>query len=232
MKFNTLLLDRDRVALMHWEDVLRKADPAVFATKIPRANVQQAWMLAAIEALGFFEPRAKILCIGCHADTAFLAIRNNLQTGIGIDPVEGTGTLSQFYRNNDNLFGTFDVVFATSVIEHEIDDDRFIIEAWKFVAPGGVLLLTCDFKPVSRIGDRIEGANLRFYDPAMLDMLLDNLTDFEFLDKPHWYGEPDFDHAGHRYAFAAIGIRKLRRTITEWREKLAGIENPDFEDVD
>ena len=208
MKYNALLLNPERTTFLPFEQELCAADPAMFATKIPTANVQQAWMLAAICELGYTRPTDKLISIGSHADTAYAAVLARGLDVVGIDPAEGTGTLADYTEAHPEAEGAFDVAFSTSVIEHDPHDVLFIEQAWALVKPGGVLLLTTDFKPATHPGDCIPGSNERFYNSQMLQDLLAHVEGGTALDPPDWSGHPDFHLAGHVYAFATMGVRK------------------------
>lgn len=116
-----------------------KKYPQLMQRKIQEANIQQAWMYDTIASLA--ESDSSMLCVGCHEDTAYYALKDNYGNVVGIDPIINYDLAT--YKANQNK--KFDVVFSTSVIEHVDDDESFIADMCDLLNPGGYGVITCDF---------------------------------------------------------------------------------------
>lgn len=115
--------------------------PDMMARKISRANVQQAWMLHMLKKHG--DKSKEILCIGSHEDTCAYTLIYEGWNIHCIDPIYNYD-LHQ-YMNISNRPENFDIVFSTSVIEHEQNDELFLQEMCLLLKKGGFGFLTCDF---------------------------------------------------------------------------------------
>lgn len=113
--------------------------PQLMQRKIEEANIQQAWMYDTIMRLA--NPSSSMLCVGCHEDTAYYALKDNHGNVLGIDPIINYD-LAAYKYNHDKKF---DIVFSTSVIEHVDDDELFISDMCELLNPGGYGIITCDF---------------------------------------------------------------------------------------
>jgi hypothetical protein len=175
--------------------------------KISEANVQQAFVLD--EILKRSSRNESILCVGCFEDTAFCNLQW-LEYGIlmGIDPNSvyplQRQSLEEFYSNAQEKYN---VVFATSVLEHVQDDETFLSYFCDLIAPGGVGILTCDFNHNYKPGDPVPATVVRQYTPYDLGVRLKEVLDrynCRYVDEPDWTGELDFHYQGHDYAFATM----------------------------
>jgi hypothetical protein len=209
MRFNTVLDDAARREFAWFVDQVGYWSGEAFTRKIPEANVQQAWMYAAIHDLVHSKAvpeKPRILSVGCYDDTCWIALKQQGWNILGIDPVYNSN-LEDYWQNNPTE--SFDIVFSTSVIEHVPDDEEFIFQCNNLIKLGGVGLLTCDYKESATKGDCIPGANERFYSYDAMIALAKAIAPSKLLDVDDWQGHPaDFHHAGHSYAFATMGWSK------------------------
>lgn len=214
MKYNVILDDKSRAELDPYIKALWTMAPEMMKRKPERANIQQAWMLAAVRSVF---PDAwntawpvKFLCAGSFEDTAHESLVKYGYDCTGIDPVQNF-TLHDYRTFAPNE--RFDVAFATSVIEHVPDDIAFIQELAAAVKPGGYLFLTCDFQRGYAAGDGTPTTSLRFYNERSMYLIQELLRNagFQPLDEAAWGasdGAEDFTWEGHWYAFATLGMRK------------------------
>ena len=209
---NRLLRDSDRASLQWVENYMNTLRPDMVARKIPRAHIQEVKMFLAL--LGLFEnSETSYLCAGACEDTASACLR---ALGIGrLLEVDPCGSPMQYSMNLHEFLATvggqYDVVFATSVLEHTRDDEEFVADVCSAIKPGGYGLLTCDFAEIWRPGQPVPVTGLRLY-------TTDDFTKrfFPILDKfgcklctnYDWCGDPDFEFSGCNYSFAAFSFRK------------------------
>jgi len=207
--FNRILDDRARRELAPLVERLFELAPETMARKIPRANVQQAFVLDVVEHLASRFPDPRILCAGCYEDTAYEALVKLGYEVTGIDPVLNRD-LETFYRDEPGLEGRFHVVFATSVLEHVRHDGLFLMRVSDLLAPGGFAVFTVDFKEGFRPGDPMPREDYRLYTKEdILEHLLPLVPELELLDEPRWdCPEPDFHYGGVDYTFATLTLRK------------------------
>lgn len=211
VKFNGVLDDLERARYSRTIGQLEELAPETIARKIPRANVQQAFVKDAVEFFTRGDRTARVLCVGAFEDTASHALQRLGFQVEEIDPALNC-SLAEFVRRPTTGVGTYDVVFSTSVIEHVPDDEEFIAHIARLLRPGGVAILTLDFKAGYKPGDPKPLVDERLY---TLDELLGRLllvnVDCELVDVPDWlHGEPDFVYEGVAYGFATLTFRKRR----------------------
>jgi SAM-dependent methyltransferase len=208
--FNRILDDRARFEYSGVIKELKTLCPDVFARKIARANVQQAFVFDTVRhfARALSEPR--LLCVGSFEDTAAIALRNSGFKFDEIDPVVNKLDLNTFYNLPTTKPQTYDIVFSTSVLEHVKDDETFMNQIAELLAPNGVGVLTCDFKEGYKVGDAVIGGDYRFYTRDDLSRRLHGvLKDCAFVDSPRWDCQsPDFELGGFKYTFATMVFRK------------------------
>lgn len=201
---NRLLTNQDRDDFGPLIQEMIQTNPEMMGRKIPQANVQQAWILASVREANV----SKILSIGCFEDTAAETL---LKDGIeitGIDPCINYD-LSGFIKANPDM--RFDCVFATSVLEHVEDDEKFLREMCDVLNPDGVGLLTMDYRNDFQAGQPVPATDVRLYtasDIQRLGKVLESKGCY-FVDKPDFTGEPDFVYQGHKYSFYAMTFKKL-----------------------
>ena len=129
----------------------------------------------------------------------------------GIDPAWNQD-LESYYRSHPEALGRFQVVFATSVLEHVRHDGLFLMRAAELLAPGGYAVFTMDFKEGFRPGDPLPREDYRLYTKEdILANLLPLVPEMELADEPRWEcAEPDFRYGGVDYTFAALVLRKRK----------------------
>lgn len=209
-QFNRILDDRARFEYADALKELGRLAPEVIARKIPRANIQQAFVFDTVRRLAKERTNPRILCVGSFEDTAAVSLK---QIGVvmeEVDPAVNNMTLGDFYALPTTQRGTYDIVFSTSVLEHVEDDETFVRQIADLLAPGGVCVLTCDFKEGYRKGDPLISADYRFYTKEDLaGRLMSKLPDCRLLDSPSWdCPHPDFELAGFQYTFATLVFKK------------------------
>lgn len=210
-RFNRVLDDAVRSELAPAIDYLHRAAPSVIARKIPRANVQQAFVLDAVTHFMAGLENPKLLCVGSYEDTASMALIAGGTTVVEIDPVLNYDITTFITKPNAGV-GTYDVVFSTSVIEHVVDDEAFAAACASLLRPGGVAVLTCDFREDYRAGDPMPNEDRRLYTTSHLrERILPAMVGCELVDEPTWQNAvPDFEFAGTKYSFAGFAVRKTR----------------------
>ncbi len=207
MRFNRILDDSARVEHAAAIRRLAELDPAVFAKKIPRANIQQGFIFDAVRH--FAKKDSKILCVGSYQDTAANSLKAEGYAVEDIDPNVNHLDLNAFFNLPTTKRGSYDIVFSTSVIEHVKDDEKFVAQMAELLAPWGVGVLTCDFMESYHVGAPIFEGNYRFYTKERLLKIAAMLRDCELVDAPVWEcPSPDFYLGGFNYTFATLAFRK------------------------
>ena len=207
LSFNKILDDKARAYYADTLDWLHELTPEMMKRKIPRANVQQAFVFHTFKQ--FYRPGAKVLCVGSHEDTAFDSLKKLGIPMEDIDPVKDFD-LNGFYQLPTTRKSHYDIVFSTSVIEHVQEDDLFLSQIQDLLAPNGVGIITCDYKDDFKEGDYIFPGNYRFYTQKNLKGKFQNvLSRCELVDQPHWNcPKPDFFFEGQTYTFATFVFKK------------------------
>jgi SAM-dependent methyltransferase len=209
-QLNRILDDQARLEYADVIEEIRRFVPDLVAKKIDRANIQQAFVFDTARhfARRFSKPR--VLCIGSYEDSASASMKASGYDVVEIDPVVNQLNLDTFFNLPTTKPGTFDVVFSTSVIEHVKDDELFMKQIAALLAPGGVGVLTCDYKQGYQPGDPVISGDFRFYTERDLSgRLLTAAAGCEYVDTPKWdCPEPDFFLGGFNYTFATMVFRK------------------------
>lgn len=205
-KYNRIL---DDTARQEYQDVIQllfEKCPEMMARKIPRANIQQAFILDAVRSLA--KPGASILSVGSFEDTACETLIKLGYQVTAIDPAINYD-LNSFVQQARGA--TYDVIFSTSVIEHVEDDRLFIQQIEELLSKEGKAILTCDFKDDWKSEDGIFDGSYRFYTQEYLhNVLLKRLKSSRLLDEPQWScPNPDFEYGGQKYTFATLAFQKL-----------------------
>lgn len=210
--FNRILDDSARDLYAATISTMVSLLPELMARKIPRANVQQAFVLDSVLRLIAEKRDPRVLGVGTYEDTAadsLLALGYKIE---GIDPALNYD-LSTYLTKPSTKPGSCDIIFATSVLEHVQDDERFVADIAVLLKPGGVAVLTCDYNDSFRPGDAIPAEDFRFYTQRDLrERLLRAANGCELVDEPQWDCDaPDFSYAGCKYTFATFVFRKRSR---------------------
>jgi len=151
-----------------------------------------------------------VLSVGSYDDMPTEVLKNMGYTIVGVDPVINMDL--NMYKGMHP--GTeFDVIFSTSVIEHVEDDVQFIHDICNMLKPGGVCLITCDFKPGYVTGDRLPATCVRFYTKERLKQLAEvaKTCDCELIGRPQWNitdEDLDFQWEGIDYCFMGMSFKK------------------------
>ncbi|QQG52628.1 MAG: hypothetical protein HY931_00120 [Candidatus Falkowbacteria bacterium] len=184
--------------------------PKTMAKKIPAANVQQAFVFDTVlrNIPNYSKPR--ILCVGSYEDTAAMSLK---KIGISIEEVDPmiNYTLEEYATKPSVVPGSYDIIFSTSVIEHDPDDKAFMQALDKLLAPGGIIIMTCDFQENWLPGKPKPDVDARLYTSYDLrNRLLSYLENCRLIDAPDWNcPNPDFNFLGkYQYAFASLVAKK------------------------
>ena len=206
---NRILDDEARLLYAPALQKLFELAPGAMARKMPRANVQQAFVLDTVARLASGLNAPVILAVGAYEDTASLGLRLLGHRIQEIDPVLNYD-LDMFFHKPTTNKGSYDIIFATSVLEHVEDDGLFISQIASLLAPGGTAVLTCDFRDQYKPGDRIPQEDFRFYTRNdLMQRIIPVAVDCALVDPPHWEcPSPDFEYAGCHYTFATLVFRK------------------------
>ncbi len=208
-RFNRILDNEAREQYKPCIDALFDLVPELMARKIPEANIQQAFVFDTVNKFAASFDSARILCVGSFEDTAFAALKKCGYMMDEVDPVINYD-LDTYMDKPANIGVNFDIIFATSVIEHIRGDERFIAQVAKLLAPGGVAILTCDFNDQYQPEDKIPTEDFHMYTQKDIkERLLPCLQNCSLIDDPQWQcPQPDFLYSGYRYTFASIVFRK------------------------
>ncbi len=201
--FNRILDDQAREEYADAINTLFAASPEMMKRKIPRANVQQGFVLDVVRS--FAKPHSKILSVGCFEDSAYDSLVKLGYQVTGIDPAINHD-LDTFSNLPSSQKGSYDIIFSTSVIEHVENDELFLKQISELLAPGGIGILTCDYDDAWDQNLGVFTTNFRFYTQNDLkNRLLPSLVNCKLIDEPQWEcPNPDFEFAGKKYTFATL----------------------------
>lgn len=202
---NAILTDKYREEYKPVIQELFKHCPEMMSRKLELANVQQAHTFA--KTREFANMQSNILCVGSFEDTAAETLIELGYNVVGIDPALNMDLTTFFNKTKEK----FDVIFSTSVIEHVPNDEQFIDQICKLLAPGGYGVLTCDFRNDYKEGDPKPGEDQRLYTKQDLlvrlyAVLIDNNCFLE--GTPDYDYPPDFWYGHFNYSFATYTFRK------------------------
>jgi SAM-dependent methyltransferase len=119
--------------------------------------------------------------------------------------------LQEYTTKPTAIKSSYDIIFSTSVIEHDPDDESFIKCAYDLLAPGGVLIFTCDFNDAWKPGKLKPDVDARLYTQFDLrERLIRLMPECTFVDEPNWdCKNPDFVFMNkYVYTFASFVVRK------------------------
>jgi SAM-dependent methyltransferase len=209
-RLNRLLGDDARRLYAPAEAQIGRLVPHTFARKLPEANVQQAFVFDTVyrHLAAYNQPR--VLCVGGFEDTACMALTKLGVDVEEIDPVYNY-TLQEFVTKPTTRRGTYDIIFSTSVIEHDPDDRSFVEAVESLLAPDGLFVMTCDYRDGWRPGDSKPCVDARLYTREDLERrLLSHMKNCAFVDEGNHWTAPTSDvfAAQHEYAFATFCVRK------------------------
>lgn len=209
-EFNRILDDEARQLYKPPEDKLFELVPKTMSKKIGRANVQQAFVFDTVYRHLDKYRNPKLLCVGSYEDTASMALQ---KMGIVIEDIDPMINyfLQEFYTKPSTVKNSYNIIFSTSVIEHDPDDESFIKCVGGLLAPDGIAFITCDYKDGWKPGDLKPDVDARFYTKYDLEKrLLSCVPGCVLVDSPQWdCPNPDFNYLGkYQYTFATFVIRK------------------------
>jgi len=210
-RFNTLLDDAARRHYAVSIEELWDAAPEMMKRKIKEANVQQGYMLTAVDQLAA-GCKLNILSVGSFEDTACVALKSRGHVLDEVDPVLNCDLATFLHENPDKLC-SYPIVFSTSVIEHVEDDEAFVRDMLRLTAPGGAIVLTCDYCNGWSPDQQKPSSNKRIYTRKDMSRLITAMGEVELIDEPDWDNhDPDFaiTEFGRemRYGFATLAVRK------------------------
>ena len=213
-RFNKILDNSAREEYKEIINTMFAELPDMMARKIPQANVQQAFVYDTVMKFYPNYSVPKMLCVGSYEDTAAALLKKKGITIEEIDPVINCD-LNDFTNNLGTLKGTYDIIFSTSVIEHVQDDELFIKQIERLLAPNGVAVITCDYNDNYQPGDKVPQEDHRFYTQKDLrERLLGGIRNCSLIDIPNWdCPNPDFVYAGCRYTFATLVFQKKKENF-------------------
>jgi hypothetical protein len=209
---NRILDDKARELYRPAVDKISELVPKTIAKKIPAANVQQAFVLDTVYRYLAQYQDPKVLCVGSYEDTASMSL---IKMGFRVEEIDPTLNyyLQEYFTKPTTIKNSYDIIFSTSVIEHDPDDESFIRCISGLLAPGGVAVITCDYKDGWKPGEPKPECNVRFYTQYDLKhRLLPLMTGCQLVDEPQWdCPNPDFNFLGkYQYTFATFVVRKSR----------------------
>lgn len=202
---NIILNDNQREIYKDAIQELHTLCPDTISRKIPRANIQQAYMLDTVRKLSTKD--SEMLCVGSYEDTASEALKKLGYNIYEIDPSLNF-SLDEYFKVCDKKF---DVVFSTSVIEHVQGDNLFIEQMCKLLKPNGYGIITCDFKDGWKQGDPKPSEDYRLYSKQDLLQRFASVLKYNACDI---YGSIDYDHPAdfqygiYTYTFATLVFKK------------------------
>jgi SAM-dependent methyltransferase len=212
-RFNRILDNNARAQYAPVIKQLHLLAPEIMASKIPAANIQQAFIFDGVRHFSAAIKSPRMLCVGSYDDSASTSLKKLGYEIEEIDPQVNGVDLNQFFHLPATVKASYDIIFSTSVIEHVEDDELFLKQIAELLAPGGVGLLTCDYNDLHRPGDPVIPGDYRFYTQKdLICRILPAIKGCSLVDVPHWEcSNPDFMFVGYRYTFATLAFRKDNR---------------------
>jgi SAM-dependent methyltransferase len=119
--------------------------------------------------------------------------------------------LQEYMSKPTTELNSYDIIFSTSVIEHDPDDESFVKCINDLLTPGGIAIITCDYKEDWKTGDPKPAVDERFYSKHDLQVrLISHMKDCTLVDLPQWdCPNPDFYYLGkYNYTFATFVVKK------------------------
>jgi SAM-dependent methyltransferase len=212
VSLNRILDDEARELYKPAIDKITELVPLTISKKIPEANVQQAFVFDTVWHHIPHYKNPKVLCVGSYEDTASMSLKKMGVKVEEVDPVLNY-SLQEYYTKPSTVKNSYDIIFSTSVIEHDPDDESFIKCVVGLLAPGGVFVMTCDYKEGWMSGDLKPDVDARLYTQQDLkNRLLPLMRDCNVIDEPQWAcPNPDFNFLGkYQYTFATLVVKKDR----------------------
>jgi SAM-dependent methyltransferase len=210
ISFNRILDNKARQLYKPAINKLKELVPKTMSKKIPEANVQQAFVFDTVYRYMLALQNPKVLCVGSYEDTASMGLTKMGFNIEEIDPILNY-SLQEYFTKPSTRTHSYDIVFSTSVIEHDPDDESFMSCVADLLAPGGAAIITCDYKDGWKPNEPRPECNARFYTQHDLrDRLLPLMSNCSLIDEPQWdCPAPDFNFVGkYQYTFATFVVKK------------------------
>ena len=205
--YNRILTDKDRKKFANLIEEMKEELPEMMARKIDRANVQQAFIVDFVQKK--YKEGMKILSVGNFEDTAFFYLKRLEYPIRGLSPELTNETLHDFVANSAI---TYDIVFATSVIEHVEDDVQFFNDMCSIVSPNGFCVLTMDYNDSWTPKMRKPATVVRFYTKADYARFEEIAKKYDcvFVDEFVSTEKPEFTNEGCTYNFSTMVFRRVK----------------------
>jgi methyltransferase family protein len=209
-RFNRILDNQARAQYRAVIDHLRVLAPEIMASKIPAADIQQAFIFDSVKRFAARLSSPRILCVGSYDDSASASLKKLGYAIEEIDPEINGLDLNTFFNLPSTIKGSYDIIFSTSVLEHVEDDELFVTQMADLLKPGGVGILTCDYNDLHKPEDPVISGDYRYYTQKdLISRILPAIKNCSLVDVPHWECvNPDFVFLGHRYTFATLAFSK------------------------
>jgi SAM-dependent methyltransferase len=210
VSMNRILDDKARLLFESTIKRLIELVPKTMAKKIPEANVQQAFVFDTVYRYLSKYKNPKVLCVGSYEDTAAMSL---IKMGIKVEEIDPTYnySLQEYCTKPSTIKKSYDLIFSTSVIEHDPDDESFVKCIADLLSHGGIAIITCDYKDGWKSGEPKPECNERFYTQYDLrNRLLPLMSNCHLIDEPQWdCPNPDFNYLGkYQYTFATFVVQK------------------------
>ncbi|MFY9621698.1 MAG: methyltransferase domain-containing protein [Pyrinomonadaceae bacterium] len=211
-RFNRILDNQARVQYAPVIRQLYSLAPEIMVSKIPAANVQQAFVFDTVRKFAASFPSPKILCVGSYDDSAAASLKKLGYSIEEIDPEVNGLDLNTFFHLPSTIKSSYDIILSTSVLEHVPDDELFMGQIAELLAPSGVGILTCDYNNLHTPQDPVIPGDYRFYTQKdLISRILPSIKGCSLVDVPQWEClNPDFMFYGYRYTFATLVFQKDR----------------------
>ncbi len=210
VQLNRILDDAARKLYEPTVNFMMTLVPSTMSKKIARANVQQAFVFDTVYRFIKGNSAAKLLCVGSYEDTASMSL---LKMGYKVEEIDPMINyfLQDYFTKPTVKKENYDIIFSTSVIEHDPHDESFIKCMEGLLAPGGIAVITCDYKDGWKPGELKPDVDARLYTKNDLETRLPSyLSNSKVVSKGEWdCPEPDFILADkYRYTFATFVFQK------------------------
>ncbi|MBU1299213.1 MAG: class I SAM-dependent methyltransferase, partial [Bacteroidetes bacterium] len=209
VSLNRILDNKARELYKPSIDKITDLVPKTISKKIAEANVQQAFMFDTVYRYLSQYQKPKLLCVGSYEDTASMSLIKMGHTVEEIDPMINY-SLQEYFKKPTTVKNSYDIIFSTSVIEHDPDDESFIKCVNDLLAPGGVAVITCDYKEEWKQGEPKPDVARLYTKQDLRDRLLPLMSNCSLVDEPQWdCPNPDFNYLGkYQYTFATFVVKK------------------------
>ena len=177
--------------------------------KFQYAHIMKALMLEYPQGAD----RLNILLPGGYEDPLRETLTRLGANVLAVDPDVNRMNLRQYVAAHETTakwYWQADLVIAASVLEHVRDDAEFLRDIVFCLKPGGLALLTVDFKEGWKRGDPLVTTQERMYTRDSLMALTDTINrEVAWLGERDWQSRGDYlPYEGLMFSFASIAFRK------------------------